>query len=309
MQAIQQAEDNTTVGELRLACQKLIDRQKATGIEDRETPQAASEKICKYGNDVPQPFSIMAHRPNYFLGASYNAKGYDASYFQAQFKDPDYSLDDIEAKFQISIKLPLLVNILDTADLYAAYTNRSFWQVYNTTESSPFREINHEPEIWLQLHPQWEFFHFINSWDSIGFNHQSNGRDGPLSRSWNRLFASFTFEHAFGDDKLTLTVKPWVALVDTNKGADNPDITDYLGHYEVSTSYRHKKNVFTIMSRNNLESGFKRGAVELSWSFPFFKWPYLRGYLQYFTGYGESLVDYNQYTNTIGFGVLLTDWL
>ena len=72
---------------------------------------------------------------------------------------------------------------------------------------------------------------------------------------------------------------------------------------------RSEAIVFSIMSRNNLESGFQRGALQLSWSFPLFKWPYLKGYVQYFTGYGESLIDYDHYVNTIGFGLSLTDCL
>ena len=63
------------------------------------------------------------------------------------------------------------------------------------------------------------------------------------------------------------------------------------------------------MSRNNLESGFSKGAVELSWSFPLWNYPYFKGYVQYFTGYGESLIDYNNYVNTIGVGVAISDWL
>jgi phospholipase A1 len=63
------------------------------------------------------------------------------------------------------------------------------------------------------------------------------------------------------------------------------------------------------MSRNNLQSGFESGAVELSWSFPLWNYPYLKGYVQYFSGYGESLIDYDQYVNRIGIGVSLTDWL
>jgi phospholipase A1 len=67
--------------------------------------------------------------------------------------------------------------------------------------------------------------------------------------------------------------------------------------------------VFSAMSRNNLESGFSKGAVELGWSFPLGSYPYLKGYVQYFYGYGESLIDYNERVNRIGVGFALTDWL
>jgi phospholipase A1 len=64
------------------------------------------------------------------------------------------------------------------------------------------------------------------------------------------------------------------------------------------------------MWRNNLRPGDNRGAVQLDWSFPF---PFIHnerisGYIQYFNGYGESLLDYNANVNRIGFGIMLTDW-
>jgi len=63
------------------------------------------------------------------------------------------------------------------------------------------------------------------------------------------------------------------------------------------------------MTRNQLESGFDRGAGELGWSFPIFGYRYLKGYVQYFYGYGESLIDYNRKVNRIGIGISITDWL
>ena len=77
---------------------------------------------------------------------------------------------------------------------------------------------------------------------------------------------------------------------------------------ELRASYKLGEHVISAMSRNNLESGFSQGAVELSWSFPLWGWPYLKWYMQYFTGYGESLIDYDQYVNSMGIGISLTDW-
>jgi phospholipase A1 len=246
----------------------------------------------------------MAHKPNYMLIAAYNAYGYSADLFQEQFNDPSIQADDTEAQFQLSVKVPLAVNLFDTVDLYAAYTNRSFWQLYNDN-SAPFRETNHEPEGWVQFNPKWEFFGFKNAANMFGIVHQSNGRGGVLSRSWNRLYANFIIERG----NFALSFKPWYRLPEDDDEDDNPDITDYLGHYEIRGFYKWREHVFSAMSRNNLESGFSNGAVELGWSFPLGNYPYLKGYLQYFTGYGESLIDYNQYVNRIGIGVSVTDWL
>ena len=106
-----------------------------------------------------------------------------------------------------------------------------------------------------------------------------------------------------------MSFKPWYRIKEDAEDDDNRDITDYLGHYELCAGYKYKEHVFAAMSRNNIESGFEKGTVELSWSFPLGNYPYFKGYIQYFNGYGESLIDYNQHSNRIGIGVALTDFL
>ncbi|WP_028584865.1 phospholipase A [Desulfogranum mediterraneum] len=307
-EAIDSAEFETmTVAQLRLKCQKEISTgayvfQEKVG----EKPQLVKERIRMDREHVLQPFTLMTHKPNYMLLAAYNNSGYDATLYRQEFNEPDFDFDDTEVQFQLSIKFPLMVDLFnDTMDIYAAYTNRSFWQFYNSDESSPFRETNHEPEIWAQFHPNWEILGFTNTWNSFGIVHQSNGRGGILSRSWNRVYAWITFER----DSLAFSVKPWYRLPEDDDDDDNPDITDYLGHFELSASYKWNEHVFSIMSRNNLESGFERGAVELSWSFPILDYKFLKGYVQYFNGFGESLIDYDQRVNRIGLGICLSDWL
>jgi phospholipase A1 len=90
---------------------------------------------------------------------------------------------------------------------------------------------------------------------------------------------------------------------------DNRDIADYPGHRELRGACKWGEHGFSAMSRNNLESGCSEGAVELGWSLPLGDYRYIKGYVQYFNGYGESLIDYNRQTNRIGLGFVLTDWL
>ncbi len=298
---MQQANDEMTVGELRLQCQKQL-RDGSFVTEDKQVA-VVSERLRLDRQNVLAPFTLMAHKPNYILVATYNSSGYNPDPYREQYKNTSLELDDTEAQFQVSIKTPLAIGLFDTFDIYAAYTNRSFWQVYNDDISSPFRETNHEPEIWAQFNPNWEFHGFTNTANMVGFVHQSNGQGGNLSRSWNRIYANFVVEK----DNLALAFKPWYRIPDDDD--DNPDIKDYMGNYELRGAYKWGKNVFSVMSRNNLQSGFSKGAVELSWSFPLWSYPYMKGYIQYFNGYGESLIDYNQYTNQIGIGFALTDWL
>jgi phospholipase A1 len=305
--ALETADPSTTISALRFQCENKTSQEKTDVKSDNvEEVHLVEDRIQKDKEHILQPFTLMAHKPSYLLIASYNSNGYDTVPWREELSDSDFKdWEDIEAQFQLSVKFPLLVNLFDnTFDIYAAYTNRSFWQIYYE-DSAPFRETNHEPEMWVQFNPNWEIFGVKNTWNSFGINHQSNGRGGGLSRSWNRLFAWITFEKG----SLAFSFKPWYRLPEDSENDDNPDITDYLGHFEFSTSYKWRDHVFSLMSRNNLESGFTKGAVELSWSFPLGDWPYLKGYVQYFNGYGRSLIDYNQRANVIGAGISLIDWL
>ena len=297
------ADDTVTVGELRSQCQAQLGRGETVAAAD--TGNVVSQRLREDREHVLEPFTLMAHKPNYILVATYNSTGYDPDVYREAYDDPTIEMDDSEAQFQISIKTPLALDLFDTFDIYGAYTNRSFWQVYNSDISRPFRETNHEPEIWAQFSPDWELFGFSNRFNSLGLVHQSNGRGGNLSRSWNRIYANFVLEK----DNLALSFKPWYRVPEDDEDDDNPDITDYLGHYELRGAYKWHDHVFSVMSRNNLEAGFSKGAVELGWSFPLGNFPYLKGYVQYFSGYGESLIDYDQYTNRIGVGFALTDFL
>ena len=200
--------DSTTVGELRKRCAARLEAGANAKTEQPDQPAVVTDRLQADKKHVLQPFTIMAHKPNYFLAAAYNSRGYDAAPFQEQYDDPTLELDDTEAQFQISLKAPLWVGLFDKVDIYGAYTNRSFWQVYNSERSSPFRETNHEPEIWAQFTPSWEVLGFKNLANSIGVVHQSNGQGGVLSRSWNRVYANFVFakgNFAFG-------IKPWIRL-------------------------------------------------------------------------------------------------
>jgi len=135
----------------------------------------------------------------------------------------------IDAKFQLSLKTKVLQNIFDSPiDLWAAYTQQSFWHVYDADNSRAFGETHHQPEAWLTLllkvgpaWPQWRMF-------NLGVVQQSNGQSDPPSRSWNRIYA--TCGLASGD--LSLFVKPWWRIRESAADDNNPDISDYTGRIE-----------------------------------------------------------------------------
>lgn len=247
---------------------------------------------------LDNPFSITPHKPNYLLPLSYNNSPNDAPF--TNFGSDN--LSNWEIKFQFSFKVPIAQDLFGRrGQLDFAYTQISFWQAYAASNSSPFRETNHEPEIMLTFGNDFKLFGFTNRLVTLGLSHQSNGRTEPLSRSWNRLYAAFVFER----NNLVFSIKPWLRIPESASSDDNPDIEDYMGHGEVTLVYAKGLRSRSATWRYNALKN--RGAFQLNWTFPL-KSKY-KGYVQYFNGYGESLVDYDARSNRIGFGILLTDWL
>ena len=247
-------------------------------------------------------YAIMSHRQNYILPYTYNFHQEKATYESA---NPNTEIQDAEAKYQISLKVKLWQDILGTPmDLWFAYTQMSYWQVYNTEFSSPFRETNYEPEILLNYRTNTDILGLVRSrFIQAGLNHQSNGRGEPLSRSWNRIVANFGFER----DVFNAQIKTWLRIPESADKDDNPDITSYLGYGEIWAGYIWGKWHLGLMFRNNLRfGGDNRSAVQLEASIPLIE--HLNGYIQYFTGYGETLIDYNHYSNRIGVGLMIQDW-
>ena len=247
-------------------------------------------------------FLFRPHRPNYFLPIKYSNSPNNTP-FQNAFTQPDLGLDSVEAELQLSFKIKGMEGVFghDNADLWFGYTITSFWQAYNDTISSPFRETNYEPEAILAYRTNYEIAGFRGRFINLGMVHQSNGRSEGLSRSWNRVYAQFGFER----DNLALLVRPWYRIPEDAEDDDNPDIEDYLGHGDLQVVYRKGRNAYSLLLRNNFKSKDNHGAVKLNWSFPLYG--RLKGYVQYFNGYGESMVDYNHSQQSLGVGVSLTE--
>jgi len=247
-------------------------------------------------------FLFRPHHPNYFLPIKYNNSPNNTP-FQKAFVQPDLGLDPVEAELQLSFKVKGMEGVFghDNVDLWFGYSITSFWQAYNDSISSPFRETNYEPEAMLVFRTHYEIAGFRGRFLNLGLLHQSNGRPESLSRSWNRVYAQFGFER----DNLALLVRPWVRIPESAENDDNPDIEDYLGHGDLQLIYRKGRNAYSLLLRNNFKRTDNHGALKLNWSFPLYG--RLKGYVQYFNGYGESLVDYNHSQQSLGIGVSLTE--
>ena len=222
------------------------------------------------------------HKENYFLPFSFNDEG-------------KYPEDGI-FKFQFSFKQ----RILNTR-AYFGFTQKSFWRAYDTDHSSPFRESNYNPELFYDVILDNE----VKRGVYLGAEHESNGQSAPLSRSWNRLYIWPYYE----TNKYRVDFKLWYRVPEDKKryagdpeGDDNEDIEDYLGHFELRFKYQlPNNNMISFMGRSALDS--KHGAVEVNFTTPT---PMDNAFfiLQAWSGYGESLIDYNRYTNRLGIGIM-----
>jgi phospholipase A1 len=248
-----------------------------------------------------RPAYVRLHQPNYLLLGRYTTDVNTAPY-QPLFEafDDEADFENVEAKFQLSVKGRLLATDDRRWGLWFSYTQQSQWQLYSPEISRPFRETNYMPEIFGSFRPgvdiggwQWNLLNF-------GYTHQSNGRADPISRSWDRLFVEAGFER----DNFVLLARAWTRITEADYEDDNPDIVDYYGHGEITGIYKWRDNSFTLMGRGNLSTG--KGAAQFTWASRPLLGP-LRGYVQVFTGYGESMIDYDWRQTTIGLGVTLND--
>lgn len=251
-------------------------------------------------------WNIRAHQPVYLLPAFWTSdkNEFPQSPNVNNTVDTDQNLKSTESKFQLSLKTKAVENLLgDNGDIWLGYTQSSRWQVYNSEESRPFRETNYEPEASLIFRTNYEILGLNARLLGLTFNHQSNGRADPLSRSWNRIMMNIGFER----DNFALMLRPWYRIEEDSKDDNNPDIKNYIGRGDLTAFYRWNDHDFSLMLRHSLKGGDdSHGAVQFDWLFPISG--KLRGHFQLFDGYGESLIDYNHRATYVGLGVSLMNW-
>jgi phospholipase A1 len=212
-------------------------------------------------------------------------------------------LDRFEARFQLSMKFKLAENLLgENGDLWGTYTQTSRWQVYNADNSRPFRETNYEPELMLLFRTDYGFAGWRGRMAGIVLNHQSNGQAKPLSRSWNRVMLLLGWDRP----GWALLLRPWWRVTEGSDD-DNPDISDYLGRGDILLVHTWNRHEVSLLARHSLRGGGRsHGAMQIEWAFPIHG-P-LRGRLQVFHGYGESMIDYNHQATWASAGFSLVEW-
>ncbi len=251
-------------------------------------------------------FNFNGYRPNYFfpLQASNRVNLTPSSPSAGHSGQlPDYH--KLEAKLQISLRTKVVEGLLlPDADLWFAYTQQSLWQIYSGAISRPFRSTDHEPELIyvvparVDLGLGWKM-----KMIGLALAHQSNGQALPYSRSWNRLYALGGFENG----QFSLTARYNERIHESAADDDNPDFTAYRGRSELLGVWSPGEATLSALWKTNFDS---RGSLQIDWTTPVNrKDPKgLRWYVQAFTGYAETLIDYNFRQTSVGAGVTLFGW-
>lgn len=234
---------------------------------------------------VSETDRLSFHRPLFMMPATYS---------------PEYEGENTEVVFQISLKHRLF-----NRNFFFGYTQQSFWQLYNGNDSRPFRETNYSPEIFYRWKPEFAWLPGLGF--DAGLDHQSNGKELPASRSWNRVVGAIYHE----SPTRLLHLRLWYRIPedddradDDPKRDDNPDIYRYYGYGELRAQqllFGESRHMAALMVRGNPSTG--KGAVELNYSIPFADYAYWNVY--FWNGYGESLADYNRSTTRFGVGFML----
>lgn len=298
--------NDQTVESIKRQCELENVTQTTAQDHKKKSENLAENRVETERETAFEPFVMTAHHLNYLLPITYSDKINQKAYEETDWAE---GMEHAEAEFQISFKVPLNYSdmVFDGDGLFFGMTLKSFWQVYAADISRPFRETNYRPELFYVAPTGWEPF---DSKTALGFGieHESNGQRQDLSRSWNRVYAQFYF----AKDNFALKFQPWWRIPESEKsdpndasGDDNPDIEDYMGHFELSGAYKWNELEFSFLGRENFST--HKGYGELGLTFPI--WGKVRGYAKYSAGYGSSLIDYDQNQQRVGLGIAITGLL
>lgn len=243
---------------------------------DEEEYRDSLKKELRYG-----PF-FGFYKDNYFIVGT-----------STIHKPSQYNSD---VKFQISLGIRLTNNTLPFGTyLFLMYTQKAFWNVFEN--SLPMHDINFNPGIGL-ARP-----FFINDRYAgkltLLLEHESNGKDGDASRSWNKVSLAGS---ALINEWLMVHSKFWIPIVD---GMNNKDILKYSGIWQTGfVAYTPSKKLslgITLVKRAGFNLNFNT-IVDFIWRVS--DKTNLNLLLQYYNGYGENMIDYNKFHSRLRVGIV-----
>jgi phospholipase A1 len=283
----------------------------APALSQHETEYFYTEDITnietkKAMNDwLSSNFGLKPHKTNYLLPFGVREGHYDQYVASDEYRN-------IEAELQVSLKLNVTNNVFGLNESYnLSYTHTSFWQIYSP--SSPFRETNYNPEFFVVFPIEDRSLMRLKS-VTTGLAHLSNGQgniqDSSIptelssipavqpylrnrSRSVNYLYAKADMQY----DNFIVDVTAWIPYFGSDL-SDNPDLVDYTGLTKLGVKYFYGKNLITLDTNLNFFTG--RGSVTATYSYPIYDGAFF--YTKLFSGYNESLIDYNNNLTKLSIG-------
>ncbi|MCM1004842.1 MAG: phospholipase A [Prevotella sp.] len=223
---------------------------------------------------------------------------YRDNYF-AVGTDPTHkpTANNSDVRFQISIAQRLTKSVLPWHTyLFLCFTQGVAWDVFKN--SMPMHDFTFNPGLGI-VKPLFNRDRFIGK-ATLMIEHMSNGRDSIWSRSWNRIALGATIMIT---ENVTIDGKAWIPIVD---GQNNKDILKYVGLFQGGVS---------VFSNNRRWGGSLHLVKRAKWNLSFntevqFFWrPWKQAneflFLQWFNGYGETLIDYNHFSNRLRVGLLI----
>ena len=223
----------------------------------------------------------------------------------------------VENRIQLSVRTKIAQGMLTQGDnprkdsLWFGYTQQSYWQLFSPDISRPFRNTDHEPEV-IYVYPTdaalpggWRL-----RYSGIGVVHQSNGQSLPLSRSWNRVYLMAGMELG---QRWRVQARVWQRIGERSHNDDNPGISDYVGRGELSAFWSYDPDNLVGMTLRHALRSPGRGSARVEWlqtlgtGFAGGK-SNLRLHTQLFSGYGDSLIDYNNKRTVLSVGLSLLDF-
>ena len=301
-----------------LPATRVIEVARTDGCRDPQYSELSRFWELESGSDCGT-FRFRGYRPitvSVVAGSNVNRQpGSDA---------PDHTAEDstpyrrTENRIQLSVRTKLAEGLLTQShptlkdSLWFGYTQQSYWQLFTPEISRPFRVTDHEPEI-IYVYPTTAQLPFGWKWrySGIGLVHQSNGQSLPLSRSWNRVYLMTGMELG---NRFSVNARLWQRLPESADSDDNPGISDYVGRGELSAFWNvDKDNSLGATLRSSLSSS-GRGSVRLEWLQTLGSSSLLGGksnlrlHTALFSGYGDSMIDYNHKRTVFSVGLSLVDF-
>ncbi|MBU2279484.1 MAG: phospholipase A [Gammaproteobacteria bacterium] len=293
-----------------------LERQSISTLPDMTAAPAHNFEVAtvldKYWELTPDEkrdrFVFRTYLPSFFLPVHYTSNINRQPTAPGKPLGPDNdNYRKLEAKLQISLRTKLATGVvLPGADLWFAFTQRSMWQLWNSTDSAPFRSTDYQPELIYVVPVPKSLGELGDGWRvrmlQFGIAHQSNGQSDPLSRSWNKIYGGLALDKGnFG-----LNWRYHQRIPESLADDDNRDLIDYIGSHELTATWLPGSATAMLIWRNDL-SNLSQGSFQLDMTYPVdsAKMDGLRWHLQLFSGYGETLLDYNIRQHSVGLGVML----